>query len=70
VTGRAGDMTKGLGLDWPHAERPDGCIAKRAIEWNPQGKCKRGRPQHTWRHTRMAELEGRQLRWQEVKRTA
>ena len=50
--------------------RPDECIAKRAIEWNPQGTRKRGRPQHTWRRTRMAELEERQLTWQEVKCTA
>jgi len=49
---------------------PDGFIAKRVIEWNPQGKCKRGRPQHTCRHTRMAELEERQLTWWEVKQTA
>ena len=51
-----------MGLDWPHAEE--------TIEWNPQGKRKRGRPQHTWRRTRMAELERRQLTWQEAKRTA
>jgi len=60
VTGRAGDNTKSLGLDWPHAytlRRPDKYIAKRVIEWNPQRKHKRGRPQHTWRRTRMAELE-------------
>ena len=38
--------------------RPDGHVVKRALEWNPQGKRKRGRPQHTWRRTRMAELEG------------
>ena len=28
--------------------RPDGHVVKRALEWNPQGKRKRGRPQHTW----------------------
>jgi len=50
--------------------RPGGDIAKRAIECNPQGKRKRGRPQHTWRRRRMAELPERQLTWQEVKRTA
>ena len=28
--------------------RPDGHVVKRALEWNPQGKRKRARPQHTW----------------------
>ena len=50
--------------------RPDGHVAKRALEWNPQGKRKRGRPQHTWRRTRMAELERKNLTWNETKGTA
>ena len=50
--------------------RPDGHVVKRALEWNPQGKRKRGRPQHTWRRTRMAELEGKHLMWNEAKGTA
>ena len=50
--------------------RPDGHVVKRALEWNPQGKRKRGRPQHTWRRTRMAELEGKHLTWNEAKGTA
>ena len=28
--------------------RPEGHVVKSALEWNPQGKQKRGRPQHTW----------------------
>ena len=36
--------------------KPDGCIAKTALEWNPQGKRRRGRPRQSWRRTRMAEL--------------
>ena len=28
--------------------RPDGHVVKRALEWNPQWKRKRGRSQHTW----------------------
>ena len=50
--------------------RPDGHVVKRALEWNPQGKRKRGRPQHTWRRTRMAELAAKNLTWNEAKRTA
>ena len=50
--------------------RSDGHVVKRALEWNPQGKRKRGRPQHTWRRTRMAELERKHLTWNEAKGTA
>ncbi len=38
--------------------RPYEHVVKRALEWNSQEKRKKGRPQHTWRRTRMAELEG------------
>jgi len=61
--------TKGLG--WDHTlSRPDGYIANRAVTWSPQRRRKRGRPQHTMRRTRMAELEERQLTWREIKGTA
>ena len=50
--------------------RPDGHVVERALEWNPQGKQKRGRPQHTWRRTRIAELERKHLTWNKVKGTA
>jgi len=50
--------------------RPDGHVAKRAVEWNSQGKRKRGRPRHTWRRTSMSELEDRGLSWREAKDTA
>ena len=50
--------------------RPDGHVVKRALEWNPQGRQKRGRPQHTWRRTRLTELEGKHLTWNEAKGTA
>ena len=50
--------------------RTDGHVAKTALEWNPQGKRKRGRPRHTWRRTRMFELEERGLTWREAKATA
>ncbi|PFX27744.1 putative uncharacterized transposon-derived protein F52C9.6 [Stylophora pistillata] len=50
--------------------RPDGHVVKRALEWNPQGKRKRGRPLHTWRRTRIAELERKHLTWSEANGTA
>ena len=58
------------GVDWPHTlRRPEGHVAKRALEWNPQGKRKRGRPRLTWRRTRMSELEERGLTWCGAKAT-
>ena len=36
----------------------------------PTGKRKKGRPQLTWRRTRMAELEMKHLTWNEEKGTA
>ena len=59
-----------LGVSEMRWRRPDGQVAKRALEWNPQGKRKRGRPQHTWRRTRMAELERKNPTWNEAKGTA
>ena len=50
--------------------RPDKHVVKRALEWNPKEKRKRGRSQHTWRRTRMVELESKHLTWNEIKGTA
>ena len=50
--------------------KPDGHVVKRALEWNPQGKRKRGRRQHSWRRTRMAELAAKHVTWNEAKGTA
>lgn len=58
ATGRARGTTKSLGVNDHTLRRPDGDTAKRAIQWKPQGKHRRGTPQHTLRRTRMAELEG------------
>ena len=44
--------------------RTDGHVVKRALEWNPQGKRKRGRS------TRMAELAAKHLTWNKAKGTA
>ena len=50
--------------------RTDRYVAKTALEWNPQGKRKRGRHRHTWRCSRMFELEERGLTCHEAKATA
>ena len=50
--------------------KPDGCIAKTVLEWNPQGKRRRGRPRQSWRRTRMAELDEQGTTWAAAKKIA
>ncbi|KAJ8710014.1 hypothetical protein PYW07_009380 [Mythimna separata] len=45
-------------------------IPKQALDWNPQGKRKRGRPRQTWRRTVLAEAASNGMTWSEVKREA
>ena len=45
-------------------------IAKQALDWNPQGKRKRGRPTLTWRRTLEAELRSTRMTWGEAKKAA
>nr|KAG5711937.1 hypothetical protein BaRGS_026378 [Batillaria attramentaria] len=45
-----------------HTLRKEPCnITRQALEWNPQGKRKRGRPKQTWRRTELA-LQAARLR--------
>jgi hypothetical protein len=52
--------------------KPPGITEKNALDWNPQGKRRRGRPKKTWKRTVEEEDEGRDegKRWQEVKAVA
>jgi hypothetical protein len=50
--------------------KPDGAIEKAALEWNPQGVRKRGRPKKTWRRTIEDEAMEMGKTWGEVKRLA
>ena len=45
-------------------------ITRQALDWNPQGKRKRGRPTTTWRRTLDNELKTIRLSWGEAKKTA
>ena len=45
-------------------------ITKRALEWNPQGARKRGRPRGTWRRLKDADIEKGGRSWNEVKKLA
>ena len=42
-------------------------ITREALEWNPQGKRKRGRPKITWRRTVLEEAKSVNKTWSELK---
>jgi len=50
--------------------KDDKCTTKRALDWNPQGKRKRGRPRQTWRRSLMEELKQQNATWDNTKRLA
>ena len=50
--------------------RPPTNITRHALDWNPQGKRRRGRPVTTWRRTLDMELRSIQMSWGEAKRAA
>jgi hypothetical protein len=45
-------------------------IEREALDWNPQGKRKRGRPKQTWRRSVHNEALGEGKSWGEVKKLA
>jgi hypothetical protein len=47
-----------------------GAIEKTALDWNPQGYRRSGRPKRTWRMTIGDEIRNTGRTWNEVKRTA
>ena len=53
-----------------HTLRKDKSIAKEALEWNPDGKRKVGRPATTWRKTVMDELKKEKKTFGEIKKLA
>jgi len=40
------------------------------LNWNPQGRRRRGRPHLTWKRTLQAELKTISMTWEEAKRAA
>lgn len=50
--------------------RPAGDIARAALDWNPQGTRKRGRPKQTWKRTVVDEARSAKKEWTEVKALA
>ena len=47
-----------------------GAIEKIALDWNPQGYKRRGRPKRTWQRTIEGEIRGTGRSWNEVKGVA
>ena len=47
-----------------------GAVEKTALDWNPQGYRRRGRPKRTWRRTIEEEIRNTGRSWHEVKRIA
>ena len=47
-----------------------GAIKKPALDWNPQGYRRRGRPKRTWRRTTEDEIRNAGRWWNEVKEIA
>ena len=50
--------------------KPENNITRSALEWNPQGSRRRGRPKQSWRRSVKDELAKKQITWIEAKRIA
>jgi hypothetical protein len=45
-------------------------ITRQGLDWNPQGKLRKGRPRVTWKRTVLAELQEQNVSWKEGKQMA
>ena len=54
----------------PHEAGKEHSIARSALDWNPQGKRKRGRPKNTWRRGLQSDLDNIGMTWGEAKQRA
>ena len=50
--------------------KPTSSITKKALDWNPQGARKRGRPRTTWKRSITSDLQQASLTWAETKKIA
>ena len=53
-----------------HTLRKEHSIARSALDWNPEGKRKRGRPKNTWRRGLQSDLDNSGMTWGEAKQRA
>jgi hypothetical protein len=56
-------------VDWAYTEE-GGTVERDALDWNPQGYQRRGRPWETWKRTVIRELETGGKNWSEIKELA
>lgn len=50
--------------------KPHDSLCRQALDWNPQGNRRRGRPKQTWRRRNDNELVEAGITWNEAKTTA
>ena len=54
---------KSMATDWPIGKKPQTSITREALEWDPQVQRKQERPFHSWKRTRLKELEMIDMTW-------
>ena len=64
---RKSDKKKRMELDWNTLHKETGATEKTALDWNPQGYRRRGRPKRKWRRTIKDEIRRTRRSWKEVK---
>ena len=58
-------------MDWPYTQKKtEGAVEKQALDWNPQGARRRGRPRITWKRSIEDEIRGENKTWREDKAIA
>ena len=50
--------------------KTEGAVEKQALDWNPQGARRRGRPRITWKRSIAEEIRGENKTWREHKALA
>ena len=72
VTGTSGqaDTARKWGWIGHTLRKPAPSIARQALNWNPQGKRKRGRPRNSWRRDTEAEMKQQGTSWSGMARAA
>ena len=50
--------------------RPNTCIARQALGWNPQGSRRRGRPRNTWKRDTERTIQLKGYTWNQIEQMA